>query len=156
LFNKQKTSHHVLLFWTIIISAVLLASVFVGNVESQLESDTLIVSAVEGGGKLLRDNGTTFSESIIFAFNATNVNPDFDLFECTIDRQEWDFCESPIKFNNLESNKTHTFKVRVLTHVINSTGISWIPEDTPASFSWNICPPLPNPCVFKFDRVRKL
>ena len=67
---------------------------------------SLHTSAVGDDGIIIENNGTTFSESITFMFNATGgFYPPLDFFECNIDGKEWKRCDSPITFNSLERKK---------------------------------------------------
>jgi hypothetical protein len=123
------------------------------------DSDTKIISAIDGSGKQIPVNGTSFSSNMTFIFNGTDKTGVVLEIQCNIDdtiiltghehafdinmpMTTYSSCLVP---NNIASQVTgsysysnlavgnHTFKIRVLDNEYHT-------ENTPDIFNWTILP----------------
>jgi hypothetical protein len=124
------------------------------------ESQTSIISAKDGSGNIIPNNGTTTSSNITFAFSGADKTGVVIEFQCNIDdtsvqggqehmsdpsmpKYTYPSCYVPDKIaervtgnysmSNLASGK-HTFKIRVVDNEYNV-------DKTPEVFNWTISPP---------------
>jgi hypothetical protein len=124
------------------------------------ESETKITSAIDGTGKLVLLNGTTYSSNMTFVFNGSDKTGVVLEFQCNMDdtilqsghehgfdpnmpMATYSTCLVPENIaRQVTGNYTyadlapgdHTFKVRVVDNEYNM-------DNSPDTFSWTILPP---------------
>jgi hypothetical protein len=91
--------------------------------------NTAIISAVDGNGASLPNNGATLSNGITLSFSGTD-NVAVAGFECRLDGASFAPCTSPVTFSGLAVGQ-HVFQVRA----VDSSGN---PDVTPALFTWTV------------------
>ena len=93
---------------------------------------TLITSVFDGRNESISDGGQTSSGTVTFDFSATSLrHTKVQAFQCKIDASPTSRCSSPISYEGLEANRTHTFSVQA----IDELGSIEMP---PAEFNWTI------------------
>jgi len=101
---------------------------------SAQQPDTRIISAVDGAGNAVANDGVTPSNSIVFVLSSSTDDiqqgTTFNSFECSIDGSSFTDCTSPAQFRNL-ADGAHILEARSTDNAGN--------EDTsPASFTWTV------------------
>jgi hypothetical protein len=95
--------------------------------------DTKIVSAVDGSGNALENDGITSSNSITFVLSASIAGveaTDINNFECSVDGSSFSACTSPAQFSSL-SEGAHILEAVSLDNSGNR-------DPSPASFTWAV------------------
>jgi YVTN family beta-propeller protein len=117
---------------------------------------TSITSVVDGSNKTLFNGSQTISNQITFSFASLVTQPSTALtYECKIDALPFTNCSSPMKYENLASDQTHTFELRIQDELGNF-------EAQPTSFTWTIITPTvfsetqENTCVDGVDSAREV
>jgi YVTN family beta-propeller protein len=99
---------------------------------------TTITSATDGNGNTVEDKGSTVSTSITFQVTATKGTNDIAGFECSLDNSAFSSCATSnpatINYDNLASDKKHTFQVRAVDTEGNT-------DPNPAVFEWTVLTP---------------
>ena len=98
------------------------------------QPDTRIISAVDGNGTAVANDGVTPSNSILFVLSSSTGSIQqgraFNNFECSIDGSAFTDCTSPAQFSNL-ADGAHILEAR-------STDNSGNEDQSPASFTWTV------------------
>ncbi len=97
--------------------------------------DTKVVSAIDGAGKAVANDGTTSSSSIVFVLSASiagieNGGAGINSFECSIDGSSFSTCTSPVQYSSL-ADGAHILEARSLDNSGNK-------DPSPASFTWTV------------------
>ena len=98
------------------------------------QPDTSIISAVDGVGTAVANDGVTPSNSIFFVMSSSTGDIQqgtaFNNFECSIDGSAFTDCTSPAQFSNLADG----------AHILEagSTDNSGNKDQSPASFTWTV------------------
>jgi hypothetical protein len=125
-------------FYIIISISVLLSLIQISYIYAQLESPK-ILSVLDENNKKIINNSITKSKSISFNFHKSN-NTFHSFTSCSLDQNKpYKFCESPIRFNNLDQGY-HTFELMNVFFVdINPNGtVSSAMFSNPITFNWNV------------------
>jgi hypothetical protein len=97
--------------------------------------DTTVVSAIDGAGKAVANDGITSSNSIVFVLSASiagieNGGAGNNSFECSIDGSSFSTCTTPVQFSAL-ADGAHILEARSVDNSGNK-------DPSPASFTWNV------------------
>jgi hypothetical protein len=97
--------------------------------------DTKVVSAIDGAGKAVANDGITSSNSIVFVLSASiagieNGAAGINSFECSIDGSSFSTCTSPVQYSSL-ADGAHILEARSFDNSGNK-------DPSPASFTWNV------------------
>ena len=100
-----------------------------------LALDTTVVSAIDGTGKAVTNDGITSSSSIVFVLSASiagieNGGAGINSFECSIDGSSFSACTSPVQYSSL-ADGAHILEARSLDNSGNK-------DPSPASFTWTV------------------
>ena len=113
-------------------------NVFVIASTNVFPSNTIITSATDGNGNQVENKGSTVSTSITFQVTATQGTNNIAGFECSLDNSAFSNCATSnpatIKYDNLASDKKHTFQVRAVDTQGNK-------DPKPAVFEWTVLTP---------------
>lgn len=91
--------------------------------------DTVILSAVDGAGRILANGGRTPSHTITFTFEGIDAGG-IQAFYCQLDQGWFFLCFTPVTYENLR-NGPHTFQV----YAVDNAGFI---DPTPAIFTWKV------------------
>ena len=98
------------------------------------QPDTRIISAVDGAGNAVANDGVTPSNSIVFVLSSSSDDiqqgTTFNSFECSIDGSSFTDCTSPAQFSNL-ADGAHILEARSTDNAGNE-------DPSPASFTWTV------------------
>ncbi|MFZ0358375.1 MAG: hypothetical protein WAL53_09595, partial [Nitrososphaeraceae archaeon] len=102
--------------------------------KSVQQPDTRIISAVDGAGNAVANDGVTPSNSIVFVLSSSTDDiqqgTTFNSFECSIDGSSFTDCTSPAQFSNL-ADGAHILEARSTDNAGNE-------DPSPASFTWTV------------------
>ena len=102
--------------------------------KSVQQPDTMIISAVDGAGNAVANDGVTPSNSIVFVLSSSTDDiqqgTTFNSFECSIDGSSFTDCTSPAQFRNL-ADGAHILEARSIDNAGNE-------DPSPASFTWTV------------------
>ncbi|MDW0205766.1 MAG: hypothetical protein QOK54_10570, partial [Nitrososphaeraceae archaeon] len=102
--------------------------------KSVQQPDTRIISAVDGAGNAVANDGVTPSNSIVFVLSSSSDDiqqgTTFNSFECSIDGSSFTDCTSPAQFSNL-ADGAHILEARSTDNAGNE-------DPSPASFTWTV------------------
>lgn len=100
-----------------------------------LPTATTIATAKDGNGNAVENKGSTVSTSITFQVTSTKGTNNIAGFECSLDDSAFSNCSTSnpatIKYDNLASDKKHTFQERAVDTQGNT-------DPNPAGFEWTI------------------
>ena len=109
-----------------------------GTLQAEPPTATTITSATDSNGNRVQDKSSTVSTSITFQATATKGTNNIAGFECSLDNSAFSNCATSnpatIKYDNLATDKKHTFQVRAVDTQGNT-------DPKPAGFEWTVLTP---------------